>query len=134
MAKWRRTVLGHAYDPTPDLDIHWSDEYASDDRDSEDLHSEPRSDDSDDDPTTDDDYEEPEPPLAFQEVVVEKPAGGDAGAAVPAGGDAGAAVPVVESQETGESAAVDPQASGEGAVGTSAAVVASDSDSIEWCE
>ena len=76
MAKWRRTVLGHAYDPTPDLDIHWSDEYASDDRDSEDLHSEPRSDDSDDDPTTDDDYEEPEPPLAFQEVVVEEPAGG----------------------------------------------------------
>ena len=128
MSKWRRVVQGYAYDPTPEMDIHWSEEYSSDDRDSEDLHSEPRSDDSPDDPTTDDDYVEPEPPLSFVEVEQEAEAD-ESTPANPAMGNPGD-VPIGE----GAPAASEDSAPLEQLEAATPSYASSDSDTIDWCK
>ena len=137
MAQWRRTVLGFAYDPDDEFDIKWKDEFSGEDFDSDEIHSEPRSDDSPEESTTDEDEEED---ATAQEGTPQQAAAAPSGeeqpqqaAATPSGEEQpqqAAATPSGEEQQQAATA----QSGGEERSEPNEDEEVSDSDTVEWCK
>ena len=109
MAQWRRETLGFQFDPEPQMDIRWEEEFSSCDYDSEDLHSSVDSDSSSDEASTDfeDDFDAEQPDMYVIEdatgsadPAAAKVSDGAEETATAGGSEENAELPVDETQPT----------------------------------